>query len=73
MNFAVGDVVLELDKNLHREQWNIGHITKIFPGEDGLVRVVDVQLFGVQFTGTGSTDREISDKDVPANSKFSVH
>ena len=43
-NFAVGDVVLELDKSLPRGQWNIGHITKVFPGEDGLVRVVDVQL-----------------------------
>ncbi|XP_045028164.1 uncharacterized protein LOC123471199 [Daphnia magna] len=43
-NFKVGDVVLEIDKSLRRGQWNIGRIAKVFPGPDGLVRVVDVQL-----------------------------
>jgi hypothetical protein len=43
-NFAVGDVVLEINKSLGRGQWNIGHITQIYPGSDGLVRAVDVQF-----------------------------
>ncbi|KAI9554965.1 hypothetical protein GHT06_020249 [Daphnia sinensis] len=43
-NFKVGDIVLEIDKGLRRGQWNIGRIAKTFPGPDGLVRVVDVQL-----------------------------
>ena len=43
-NFAVGDIVLEINKSLGRGQWNIGHITQIYPGSDGLVRAVDVQF-----------------------------
>ena len=43
-NFAVGDVVMTLEKGLGRGQWSTGHVVKVFPGADGLVRVVDVQL-----------------------------
>ncbi|XP_032781189.2 uncharacterized protein LOC116919325 [Daphnia magna] len=43
-NLAVGDVVLEINKGLGRGVWNIGHITEVFPGEDGCVRAVDVQV-----------------------------
>lgn len=43
-NFAVGDVVQELDRSLPRGKWSIGHVVKVYPGEDGLVRVVDVEL-----------------------------
>ncbi|KAI9555042.1 hypothetical protein GHT06_020340 [Daphnia sinensis] len=43
-NFEVGDVVLEINKSLSRGVWNIGHIVKVFPGSDGCVRTVDVQL-----------------------------
>jgi hypothetical protein len=43
-NFAVGDIVLEINKSLGRGKWNIGHITQVYPGSDGLVRAVDVQF-----------------------------
>ena len=43
-NFAVGDVVMTLKKGLGRGQWSTGHVVKVFPGADSLVRVVDVQL-----------------------------
>ena len=43
-NFAVGDVVLEIDKNMRRSQWNLWRITHVFPGPDRLVRVVDVRF-----------------------------
>ena len=43
-NFAVGDVVMTLEKGLGRGQWSTGHVVKVFPGADSLVRVVDVQL-----------------------------
>ncbi len=43
-NFAVGDVIMTVETGLVRGQWSIGHVVKIFPGSDGLVRVVDVQL-----------------------------
>ena len=43
-NLEVGDVVLEINKGLGRGVWNIGHIARVFPGPDGCVRAVDVQL-----------------------------
>ncbi len=42
-NLAIGDVVLMIDSNQPRGQWKLGPIIKTFPGEDGLVRVVEVQ------------------------------
>ena len=43
-NLAVGDLVLEIDKNARRGQWNVGRVVGVCPGEDGLVRAVDVLL-----------------------------
>ena len=42
-NFEVGDEVLVVDKNLPRYQWDIGRITSVYPGRDGVVRIVDVR------------------------------
>ena len=49
-NLAVGDVVLIIDANLPRGQWKIGHIERIFPGKDGLVRVVEVKTAAGLYT-----------------------
>ena len=43
-NLAVGDIVLEINKGFGRGIWSIGHVVRIFPGPDGCVRAVDVQL-----------------------------
>ena len=48
-NVAVGDIVLLVEKDLPRNRWSKGRVTKVFPGEDGLVRQVDVKIAG---TGT---------------------
>jgi hypothetical protein len=42
-NFAVGDVVLEVNKGFGRGVWSIGHVIQVFPGSDGCVRAVDIQ------------------------------
>ena len=42
-NYEVGDEVLVVDKNLPRYRWNLGRITAVHPGRDGVVRVVDVK------------------------------
>ena len=39
----VGDGVLIIDQNLKRGQWMPGRIIEIFPGQNGLVRVVNVR------------------------------
>ncbi|KAI9551057.1 hypothetical protein GHT06_007663 [Daphnia sinensis] len=43
-NLAVGDIVLEINNGLGRGIWKIGHVVRVFPGPDGCVRAVEVQL-----------------------------
>jgi transposase InsO family protein len=40
----VGDVVLEVNPNLRRNLWPKGRVIKIYPGADGVTRVVDIIL-----------------------------
>ena len=41
-NLKVGDIVLLKDSNIPRYHWPLGKITRVFPGDDGLVRKVEV-------------------------------
>lgn len=43
-NLRPGIVVLLEDKTLPPQQWKLGKITHVYPGEDDLVRVVDVKV-----------------------------
>lgn len=40
----VGMVVLLIDPQLPRSLWQMGKVTKVFPGTDGRVRTVEVQI-----------------------------
>lgn len=42
-NLRTGDLVLIVDENLPRGFWPRGRITAVYPGKDGVVRVVDVK------------------------------
>ncbi len=44
MSIQVGDVVLVRNKGLHRNEWPIGHVTKVYPSMDDKIRKVDVVL-----------------------------
>ena len=46
-NFEVGDLVLLTDGNEFQCQWTMAKVIKTFPGVDGLVRTVDVQVENV--------------------------
>lgn len=48
-NLAIGDVVLEHNPQLQRGQWRKGKVMTLFPGEDGLVRAVDVEFDGIVY------------------------
>jgi Family of unknown function (DUF5641) len=50
----VGDLVLIADGHLERNNWPRGIIAKVYPGRDGVVRVVDVQ------TNKGNYKRPVS-------------
>ncbi|XP_021966036.1 uncharacterized protein LOC110861240 [Folsomia candida] len=39
-----GDVVVEVNATLDRNQWPLGKVVKTFPGHDGIVRVVDIKM-----------------------------
>ena len=43
-NIQVGDVVVVIDPYAARGEWKVGRIKQIYPGPDGLVRVVDVRV-----------------------------
>lgn len=43
-NLAVGDFVAEIHPNLKNSDWSTGRVVRIYPGADGLIRAVDVQL-----------------------------
>ena len=49
-NVAVGDIVLVVDKELPRNRWLKGRVAKVFPGDNDLVKHVDVKI-----AGSGST------------------
>jgi hypothetical protein len=62
-NIQIGDVVLIRDFHEERGHWPLGRIIKCYPGNDGLVRVVDVQtnygVFRRAVTKLGRTNAEI--------------
>ena len=49
-NVQVSDVVLVISEDTPRGQWPIGHVTEVFCGTDGHVRVVEVQVGERRFT-----------------------
>ena len=42
-NLCVGDIVLIQDSNMVRGSWRLGRVSSVFPGDDGMVRNVEVQ------------------------------
>ena len=42
-NLKEGDVVLIAESNAARGEWPLGRVMEVYPGEDGLVRVVRVK------------------------------
>ncbi len=49
-NLAVGSVVMLVDPQLPRALWLIGRVVKTFPGADGQVRSVEVNVKGRLYT-----------------------
>ncbi|XP_055632922.1 uncharacterized protein LOC129773347 [Toxorhynchites rutilus septentrionalis] len=52
-NIKVGDFVLLVDDNAKSKQWPLGWVFEVFPGDDGLIRVVSLQ------TANGTTRRDV--------------
>lgn len=43
-NLTPGTIVMIVDQQLPRALWPVGQVTKVFPGEDGRVRVAEVEV-----------------------------
>ena len=43
-NYQVNDLVMLTDGSHFKAQWSMAKIVKVYPGKDGLVRAVDVQI-----------------------------
>ena len=43
-NLVEGELVLLTDSNQFQEHWTLAKVTTLYPGEDGLVRAVDVRV-----------------------------
>ena len=39
----VGDIVVVQDKDLPRNMWRLGRVTKVLPDDRGLVRIAEVK------------------------------
>ena len=42
-NLRIGDIVILNEDNMIPATWPLGRVTGVFPGKDGLVRVVNVK------------------------------
>ena len=45
-NVKVGDVMIVLEEHTPRARWPLGRVQATYPGEDGVVRVVDIKING---------------------------
>ena len=43
-NYQIGDIVLLTDGNVFQQQWTTAKVIAVYPGKDGAVRAVDVQV-----------------------------
>eukprot|EP00117_Sycon_ciliatum_P011139 scpid10470/ scgid12743/ len=43
-NIKPGDIVLCMDKSPQRERWPLAKVMEVFPGSDGLVRVLNIRI-----------------------------
>jgi len=53
VNLAVGDLVLIVDGMVSRSQWPTALVTRVLPGDDGVVRRVEVKTAGCSESGRG--------------------
>ena len=42
-NIKIDDFVLTVDPNKNRREWKTGRVIDVYPGRDGLVRVVKIR------------------------------
>ena len=75
-NVQIGDLVLIKDEKIFHRQWPLARVIKVFPGEDGRVRVADVKTQrGIYRRTTNKlvvlhTQEEAISQDAPSGGKY---
>ena len=64
-NFKVGELVLVADDDTRRSKWPLARVTKTMPGEDGVVRVVELKTKDGVYTRPVLKLRRLEDSEVP--------
>ena len=65
-NFEVGDMVMVGDQKTFQNQWVLGRVVAVHPGQDGLVRAADVEVAqAVNPFPTGTLGRVSAAKQLP--------
>ncbi|CAB3996780.1 Hypothetical predicted protein [Paramuricea clavata] len=64
-NLQVGDIVIDKDEDLPRNQWQLAKVTKTYPNDDGLVRKVEIQKATGNLDKTGRRKNSLSSFERP--------
>ena len=64
-NYKVGELVLLCDDDCRRGKWPLARITRVMPGEDGIVRVVEIRTRDGTYTRPVVKLRRLEDSEVP--------
>jgi hypothetical protein len=59
-NLQVGDIVIDKDEDLPRNQWPLAKVTKTYPNDDGLVRKVEIQKATINLDKNGRRKNSLS-------------
>ena len=59
-NFCVGDMVMMTDGSVFQCQWSMAKVVAVYPGRDGVVRTVDVQIERVILPKNWNSNQELS-------------
>ncbi|XP_028413601.1 uncharacterized protein LOC114536441 [Dendronephthya gigantea] len=59
-NLKVGDIVIDKDEDLPRNQWPLAKVTKTYPSDDGLVRKVEIQKATSNLDKNGKRKNDLS-------------
>ena len=69
-NYRVGDLVMLTDGSKFKCQWSMAKVIKTYPGQDGLVRAVDVQLETKVLPRTYANKEQLASKITTTTSIF---
>ena len=69
-NYRVNDMVMFTDGNKFIQQWTMGRIIAVYPGRDGVVRSVDVQMQKVTIPKAYDTKKELVENTTTRTSVF---